>query len=64
MNKIYPTPRYDEKGDLVCRACGAPVTREMTANGHGIASCSDAGCQTHGFEFIEGSYLANPARTA
>ena len=60
--RIYPCPRYDEHGQLVCRACGAVMALSMSKRGEGLAVCANTGCPAHGFEVVEGSYFSNPAR--
>lgn len=60
--RVYGSPVYDREGNLRCRSCGAPLTRTSGRHGEGLASCNDTGCAAHGFEFLEGSFTANPNR--
>lgn len=60
--RIFGSPIYDQEGNLRCRACGAPLARTSGRHGEGLASCNDTGCAAYGFEFIEGSFTANPHR--
>ena len=60
--RVYPTPAYNQDGDLVCRACGGAMARSLTGKGAGEAVCSNTGCSAHGFTFLEGSYSHSPSR--
>lgn len=60
--RIFASPIYDQQGNLRCRSCGAPLVRGSNSRGEGLASCGDTGCPAHGFEFLEGSFTANPHR--
>ena len=61
--RVFGSPVYDQEGNMRCRCCGGFMARSMGRNGNGLAICSDTGCQASGFEFVEGSYTANPHRS-
>lgn len=61
--RIFGSPVYDQEGNMRCRCCGGFMARSMSRGGNGVAACSDTGCSANGFEFVEGSYTANPHRS-
>lgn len=60
--RIFGNPVYDREGNLRCRSCGTPLIRGTNSRGESLASCNDIACPSHGFEFLEGSFTANPNR--